>query len=111
ISAKYLEQLTIPLRRAGLIQAERGPNGGYQLAKSAAEISAHDIVEAVEGSLDLIDCIASRTVCDRTDTCAARKLWGRVGRAISEVLADTTLADLREEQRTAQAGAVPCYQI
>ena len=57
ISPKYLEQLTMPLRRTGLLQAERGPQGGYELARPADEITAREIVEAVEGPLHLLDCL------------------------------------------------------
>jgi Rrf2 family protein len=111
ISPKYLEQLMIPLRRAQLLQAERGPNGGYQLAKPAQEITPQDIVEAVEGPLDLLDCVRTPEACDRAGGCAAHGLWGKVSQAIGAVLRETTLADLREEQRAARARSVPCYQI
>lgn len=111
ISPKYLEQLTIPLRRAGLLQAERGPHGGYELAKPADQITAGEVIEAVEGPLDLLDCVRSAEACDRTPFCAARTLWARVSEAMTAVLYQTTLADLREEQLAAQREEAPCYQI
>ncbi len=111
VPPKYLEQLTMPLRRAGLVRAQRGPNGGYELARPAEQIMAREIVEAVEGPLYLLECVRTPTVCDRTQACAARSLWGRVSQAIIAVLSETTLADLRQEQGAAEAGAVLCYQI
>ena len=111
VSPKYLEQLAIPLRRAGLLQAERGPKGGYQLSRRAEEITAHDIVEAVEGHIHLLECLRTPAACDRTEACAARDLWGRVTQAMSAVLSETTLADLREQQRAAQAKRGAHYQI
>ncbi len=111
ISPKYLEQLAIPLRRAGLLQAERGPQGGYELAKPASEITARDIVEAVEGPLDLLDCVRTPTACERTQACAARDLWARLSEAVAAVLSATTLADLRDQQAAARAGKAPLYQI
>ena len=111
ISPKYLEQLVIPLRRAGLLQAERGPHGGYELAKPAAEIAAGEIIEAVEGPLDLLDCVRSAQACDRSRTCAAQRLWSRASQAMNDVLYGTTLADLRQEQLAAQRETAPCYQI
>lgn len=110
ISAKYLEQLTILLRRAGLLQAERGPQGGYELARPAHDITAQDIIMAVEGPLGVLECIRNSEACDRTAACAARSLWARVSDAIASVLSDTTLAELREQQLAAQTG-VPAYQI
>jgi len=111
ISPKYLEQLTIPLRRAGLLRGERGPSGGYELAKPAPEITALDIVAAVEGPLDLLNCVGNATACDRTATCAARQLWVRVGEAMSGALARETLADLSESQRAASQANAVSYQI
>jgi len=111
LSVKYLEQLTIPLRHAGLLRSERGPSGGYELAKPAAEITALDVVSAVEGPLNLLDCVGNTAACDRTATCAARQLWSRVGEAMSSALAETTLADLRENQRAADQSDIFCYQI
>ena len=111
ISPKYLEQLAMPLRNAGLVRSERGPLGGYQLARPPIAITALDIVLAVEGPLDLLDCLSQSRVCSRAEACAARTLWGRVSAAISDVLADTTLADLRDAQREASTAATFCYQI
>ncbi len=111
ISPKYLEQLAIPLRNAGLLRSERGPTGGYELARPAVTITALDVVQAVEGPVDLLDCIGQSRLCARAETCAARNLWERVSSAIADVLRETTIADLREAQREADTGATFCYQI
>ena len=52
ISLPYLEQLFVKLRRAGLVEAVRGPGGGYKLAKSPDEIRISDVMQAVEESVD-----------------------------------------------------------
>ena len=111
ISPKYLEQLAMPLRNAGLVRSERGPTGGYELARPAATITALDVVQAVEGPVDLLDCVGQSRLCARAETCAARTLWGRLSAAIADVLRETTLADLREAQREAETGTTFCYQI
>ena len=111
ISQKYLEQLTIPLRNAGLIQSERGPSGGYELSRPAEAISALTIVQAVEGPLDIMDCLSKPSECERNDSCAARKLWSKVNRAINSSLAETSLAELRDSQRAAMDSQTICYQI
>ena len=111
VSPKYLEQLTTPLRHAGLVRTERGPSGGYELARPAARITALDIVQAVEGPLDLLDCVGRSAACDRAGTCAARRLWVRVGEAMNGALAEATLADLRDSQRSASRPDAFCYQI
>lgn len=111
LSPKYLEQLTIPLRHAGLVRSERGPNGGYELTRPATQITALDIVEAMEGPLDLLDCVRNEAACDLAENCVSRKLWMRVGGAMSSALMETTLADLRESQRAAYQTDAFCYQI
>jgi len=111
ISIKYLEQLTIALRRVGLVQSERGPQGGYELARPATEITAKEIIEAVEGPLELLDCMSRPASCERATACAARSLWTRVNDAIDDVLSRTTLAELRDAQLAAEAGKAPVYQI
>jgi len=110
LSVKYLEQLTISLRHAGLVRAERGPQGGYQLAKPADEISALQIVQAVEGPLHLLDCLVHAGACNRTGMCAAHGLWRRLNSTIGKLLSETTLAQLREEQQ-ALAASPAGYQI
>jgi Rrf2 family cysteine metabolism transcriptional repressor len=99
LSPKYLEQLVIPLRHAGLVHTERGPSGGYSLARPAAEITALDIVRAVEGPLDLLDCVGRAAICERSSSCAARDLWRDLSVAVTEVLGKRTLADLSQCQR------------
>ena len=49
ISLKYLEQIVTPLAKAGLVSSVRGAQGGYRLARSAAEITSGEILRAVEG--------------------------------------------------------------
>ena len=56
ISESYLEQLAGKLKKAGLIKSTRGAQGGYRLAKPAAEISVGDILRALEGELGAVDC-------------------------------------------------------
>jgi Rrf2 family transcriptional regulator, cysteine metabolism repressor len=105
LSPKYLEQLAIPLRHAGLVHSERGPSGGYSLARPAGEITALEIVRAVEGPLDLLDCVGRAAICERSSSCAARELWQELSVAVGDVLGKRTLADLAECQRTLNSSA------
>jgi len=111
LPARYLERLTIALRRAGLLQAERGPNGGYRLARPAEQITVQEVLEAIEGPLALLECVDTPTACGRSDACAAQVLWASVTRAIGDVLSQTTLADLRKEQRALPARDRGRYHI
>ena len=59
ITVKYLEQIVTSLTRAGFLRSQRGNNGGYRLAKNPAEYKVGDILRAMEGSLDPVNCDAS----------------------------------------------------
>jgi Rrf2 family transcriptional regulator, cysteine metabolism repressor len=98
----YLEHLVARLRKAGLVDSRRGSRGGYLLARSPAEITMAEIVEALEGSIAPIECISEAAdgsiVCSReTDpghVCPTKLLWTRVRFAIVRTLHETALADL-----------------
>jgi len=111
VSPKYLEQLAGQLRQAGLVQTERGPQGGCRLARAPSEITALQIVRAVEGPLALLDCLSRPSACERSHRCAARSLWGRVTDAIAQLLGETTLAQLCEDQRLRDGRLPSSYQI
>ena len=101
ISAHYIEQLFVKLRRAGLIESVRGPGGGYILAKSADQIKAGDIIRTVEGPIVLVDCVAPQQedACHRVDSCVTHLLWKRLLDKVAEVLDSVTLKDLCDQAR------------
>jgi Rrf2 family transcriptional regulator, iron-sulfur cluster assembly transcription factor len=89
IPFKFLEQILQDLRRAGLIDARRGPHGGYVLARPAAEISLADVMRAVRGPLE--DLLGVEGEAGGEDIPAL--VWGEVGARLIEVLEGTSLAD------------------
>jgi Rrf2 family protein len=95
ISDGYLEQLFIPLRKAGIIQGIRGPLGGYLPGKDLEEISVGDVLRAVEGSLEPVDCINSR-VCPIEDHCRSQHTWRELYQEISTCVDSISLKDLVE---------------
>jgi Rrf2 family protein len=103
IPRKYLHALLTELRQAGLVHSLRGSRGGYSLAHDPSEITARDVVHALEGRLMLVDCGESGTPCGRYETCSTRRLWEDLTRIIEERLASVTLADLARDQAAAHA--------
>jgi Rrf2 family protein len=101
ISAHYIVQLFVKLRRAGLIESVRGPGGGYILAKSAEQIRAGDIIRTVEGPIALVHCVAPQqeAACHRVDGCVTHLLWKRLSDKVAEVLDSVTLEDLCDQAR------------
>ncbi len=99
ISEKYLGQLVIPLKAAGLINSIRGAHGGYILAKKPDEISLKNIIEILEGDLNLVSCVKDSSLCNRVSVCITRGVWAKLGDKIKEVLGSFTLEDLVKEHR------------
>ena len=98
ISERYLEQLFIPLRRAGLIRSRRGVRGGFMLAKPPADIRMNEVIQITEGPVTPAKCVDKPELCPQSDVCIARNVWAEIGRATSEVLESTTLQDLLSER-------------
>lgn len=94
ISVKYLEQLIIPLKRAGLIKSVRGARGGYILSMSPSEISMARILEVLENGLFFVRCVELPEECDRSATCITRNLWSFLQDAFYQRLDSLTLADV-----------------
>jgi Rrf2 family protein len=94
ISEKYLSNLVNPLKSRGLVEATRGVHGGYVLGKPPAAITMKEIVEVLEGSLCLVDCVEKPAACNRVSFCIARDLWSEVAQGISQVLGKYTLAEM-----------------
>lgn len=99
LSQHYLEQIASNLRRAGFIKSVRGAHGGYKLARPADQISAYEVVTALEGSIAPVECVEENHVCDGNMVCGTLNLWQRVDQALRDVLGSTTLADLMEDSR------------
>jgi Rrf2 family protein len=91
ISEKYLSQLVIPLRVRGLINSERGSSGGYLLARPLSKISVYEIVECLEGNLDVID-MQSQKESNNT----LNEIWKNLNNTIKEKLSGYSLNDLME---------------
>ncbi|MBM3707938.1 MAG: Rrf2 family transcriptional regulator [Actinobacteria bacterium] len=102
ISEKYLSQIVIPLRVAGLLTGSRGASGGYVLAKSPSDITVKEIVEALEGDLCIIDCTLNENTCERSGSCVSKGIWDDLSLKITEFLNTITLEDLvRTKQKQA----------
>jgi Rrf2 family protein len=99
ISDGYLEQLFIPLRRAGIVQGIRGPQGGYLPGRNPEQITVGAILRAVEGSLEPVECISS-TACPLRNVCGSRQTWVDIYQEISDCVDTLTLKDLAHSYET-----------
>jgi len=111
ISLKYLEQVIIPLRTAGLVKSVRGSKGGYLLTKPPSEIFLNDLVGILEGPVNLVECLKDPKVCQRTSSCVTRDVWKDVSEAISKIFLSITLEDMVNRRREKEGLIPPMYHI
>jgi Rrf2 family protein len=99
ISEGYLEQLFIPLRKAGLIVGIRGPNGGYLLGRSADAITVGAILRSVEGDLKPTECVDSK-LCPIEAHCLNRHTWQNLYEGINKFIDSVKLSDLARDYKS-----------
>jgi len=103
VPENYLRRLLIELKRGGLVASQKGPSGGYMLARPPARITMADVVEIIEGDYNPVDCLedGANAPCTREQPCPMRDVWREVREAVNSVLRRTTLQMLTERRRTA----------
>lgn len=96
IPAKFLEQILLALKNAGLVHSKMGVGGGYYLARAPKEITLGQIVRTLDGPLAPIKCVSQMAYepcgCPDEETCGLRMVMGDVRNAIANILDNTTLA-------------------
>ncbi len=105
ISPKYLEQMAVSLKIAGLIESVRGAEGGYRLVRPAEEITIMDIYQVLAINSEPIDC--HDPPCKRVEYCSAREVWADMIGAMKKSLQSKTLQQLanREIKLEKQCGS------
>ena len=91
-------KLLKPLAQAGLVEGFRGANGGYKLARDAADISLVEIVEAMEGPLGMTECSVHAGQCGIEDSCGVRANWRRINDVVADALRGVSLAQMLSPQ-------------
>ena len=94
ISLPTVSKLLKLLARAELVVSTRGANGGYRLSRPPQDISAADVIDALEGPVSITECSASDGDCEHEGVCSVGNAWQRINVAIRRALRDVTLNDL-----------------
>jgi len=107
IPAKFLEQILLALKNAGLVHSKMGVGGGYYLARTPKEITLGQIVRTLDGPLAPIKCVSQMAYepcgCPNEETCGLRMVMGDVRNAIANILDNTTLATVIKRIEAARA--------
>ena len=108
ISDSYLENILILLKNNRILETERGINGGYMLCRPPGEITILEIINTLEGPLDLVDCLSDGAACKKVESCTARTIWKELSDSWKATLGNLTLQDLIEREDNA---FIPMYSI
>jgi len=102
ISPKFLEQILLTLKNAGMLHSKMGVGGGYYLARSASEITLGQIFRVLDGPVAPIKCVSQMAYepcgCPDEQTCGLRLAMSDVRNAIADILDNTSLADITKRQ-------------
>ena len=96
IPPQLLAKILQTLARAGLLVSHAGTNGGYALARSARDISAFEVIRAIDGPLFITSCITIHGTCDLHGTCTIKEPLRKVNDSITDLLSGLSIADLVE---------------
>jgi Rrf2 family protein len=96
IPVKFLETILLELKHAGIVRSQRGPDGGYTLARPAGDISLADVIRAVDGPLANVRGDRPENIQYSGTAARLTDVWIAVRAALREILESTTLADLRD---------------
>ncbi len=106
VALPTVSKLLKSLARAELVVSTRGANGGYRLSRAPHEITAADVIDALEGPVSITECSASDGDCEHEGICSVGDAWQRINVAIRRALQDITLNDLVRSN-----GPVPTFRF
>lgn len=97
IPEAYLEQLIAILRKEKLVISNRGAQGGYRLSREPKDMTVGDVLRALEGGLNLVDCLLEEDSCGKTCACPSRVVWMKIRDGLNNIVDGITLQDMIDE--------------
>ena len=113
ISPRFLENILIQLKQAGLVESMRGKEGGYLLARTSKDISVGQVLRAIEGTITPVSCLTGRlqTNCPMMhDDCVFLAMWDKAHKAMLNVLDNTSFEELVRQSKNTEK-YIPMYMI
>lgn len=102
IPSQLLAKILQRLAKVGLLRSHAGINGGYSLSRPPAQISAFEVIHAIDGPLFITSCDNGLRQCDLNDSCTIKEPLRKVNESISDVLKALTIADMCESEEALQ---------
>lgn len=113
-SWRFLEQIFMKLKRIGVVESLRGPQGGWRLGRAAEDITTGEVIRALEGPLAPVPCILEgpeRKPCALYDGCVTRTIWKRIMTDIDKTADSITLSDLVKQCQFKHVKINPDFSI
>jgi Rrf2 family protein len=104
IPPQLLAKILQTLARGGLLVSHAGTNGGYSLSRPATEITAFEVIRAIDGPLFITSCITIHGTCDLTSHCTIKEPLRKVNDSIKDLLSAIRIDDLIETEPVGQVG-------
>ena len=111
VSATYLEQLMLRLVSHGLVRTIRGRGGGFVLSRHPSSIVLDEVVEALEGPVVFVECVANPGLCHRSPSCVTHDIWKDVAQDVADRLGRISLEDMAQRHRGKQEARALMYYI
>jgi FeS assembly SUF system regulator len=92
------------LAGARLLKSYRGANGGYKVARPAAEVSVAEVIAAIEGPIAMTECSVEAGLCHQEDSCDLRSNWQRISLAVARALSNVSLAEMSAPLKSTPPG-------
>jgi Rrf2 family protein len=105
IPLPLLSKLLQKLGKAGFLVSEYGTNGGYRLAKDPRQISALEVIRAIDGPVVLANCFTETAYCDHSSRCTVRRPLRRIHEAILRLLQSVSIQDLVQDSEDDRQGS------
>src|SRR5215831_580375 len=99
ISATLMAKVLQKLAHKSIVAAKHGSSGGYQLSKEPSQISALEVISAIDGPVLITSCVTNHGNCEATERCSVKEPLRRVNESILNVLSMVTIAHLSEEKQ------------
>lgn len=97
LPANYLSKILHALARAGVLDSERGPRGGFRLARPAEDVSLADVIEPFDSVASERACLFGRPECSDASPCPVHRKWKRASDPIIDFFNETKVSDLLNE--------------
>ncbi|HUW22289.1 MAG TPA: Rrf2 family transcriptional regulator [Candidatus Bathyarchaeia archaeon] len=91
---RFLSQVASTLKKAGLIETKEGIKGGCFLAKSPEKVTVAEILEVLEGPLELVECLKAEASCPWASGCGQKQMFEKMKGSLKKIIKAHTLEDL-----------------